>query len=435
MISISILSSGLLVLVVSISILLLMLSLSKKSLVIALAVIFLPFQQAVTFNVGATIRISDMLFIIIFISIIIEALIRKYPIIRTTGKGCYYYLYLIFTVIISMYFLKDNINAGISTLENYSKLKLLVNLINPIIAISAFFAGAYICQIKSSYFSKIINLWMIVMTALSVYIIIQFITINITGFWPIIPGESLNYNTSFAYGIRRAWGLSIEPGALANMMVFSLLIQLSANDKISSHKISIVICIIASVLTFSSIGLFSLMSLAPLYVLLYKKKSVNKYKVILIFISIIICFAIYMNPHIYQATIGKVSSDNFSKVDRQTNVTILMRMFFKYPVFGVGFGNYGALRNLFSYDTLFKYRNFYDTPNVFYLGIIAEEGIVGVAFFMYFLKKIYNSIKNNKKSPILFIIPFLILISTSSTITFNYMGFGFGLLLNKQINK
>ena len=100
-------------------------------------VFFLIFQQSFTFQVGATIRLTDILIIVYFFFYLINK--RKcnvnipwniYPLI--------YYLYIFMSYLILLYINKEIIFLGNSTLKENNLNKIYINLLNPLITILYF---------------------------------------------------------------------------------------------------------------------------------------------------------------------------------------------------------------------------------------------------------------------------------------------------------
>jgi len=398
---------------------------SKFEVLIALIIIMLPFQQILTLQVGLTVRISDLIIGIVFIFMFLTYL--------KTGQRLYFnmfFLYLLLNAMLMTVLLNDQIKYGISTFDSSVTTRTLINIIGVAIAIMAYSIGVFIGK-KAHIFIKVIKLWSGMIIFLSIYVFIQFLVINITGTWIHLPGEHLNEITSYAYGLRRPYGFSIEPGALGNFLAFSFLLIFTYLENSRFKNITLVLCSIAIFCSMSSIAIITIVSFAFLGML--SKKMPLKYKMLLVALLIFIFFLIINNKFLYAATVGKVFENNYSRLDRTTNSVILKNMFIDHPIFGVGFGNYGALRNLYSANTEFPYRNFYDTPNSFYFELIGELGIIGTILFIIFAIKLFFFVKKSKKNPILIIFPFLILIIPSSNITANYLAIGFGIIYGRYL--
>ncbi|MED4962655.1 O-antigen ligase family protein [Heyndrickxia coagulans] len=398
---------------------------SKFEALVALIIIMLPFQQILTLQVGLTIRISDLIIGIAFILMFLTYLKK--------GQKLYFnifFLYLLFNTMLMTVLLNDQIKYGISTFDSSVTTRTLINIFGVIIAIMAYSIGVFIGK-KDYIFIKIIKLWSKMIIFLSFYVFIQFLVINITGTWIHLPGEHLNEITSYAYGLRRSYGFSIEPGALGNLLVFSFLLIFTYLEKSRLKNITLVFCLVAIFCSMSSIAIITIVSFVFLGML--SKKMPMKYKILLITLLTFTILLIFNNKFLYTATVGKVFEDNYSKLDRTTNSVILKNMFIDHPIFGVGFGNYGALRNLYSANTEFPYRNFYDMPNSFYFELMGELGIVGTIFFLIFAIKLFIYVKKSKKNPILIILPFLLLITPSSNITANYLAIGLGIIYGRYL--
>lgn len=393
---------------------------------ILLIILFIPFQQSLTLQIGATVRISDIIICVIFPLMIFKQLEIKRKIIYINA----FYLYMLINNLIMTFMLNDSIKYGISTLRLDQHSRSFINIATCLVAIMAYSIGVYIGK-YDNIFQKVMKLWSEIIIFLSIYVIIQFIILNVFGDWLHLPGEHLNENTSYAFGLRRAYGFSIEPGALGNLLFFSFLIifQLLENNKLK--KMTLFFCLIAIFCSMSSIAIISAVIL--IFLLICKKNLSIVYKILVALLLIILIFIMFNNSYLYTATFDKILGDNFSKMDRLTNSIILIRMFCKYPILGVGFGNYGALRNLFSYNTMFQYKGIYDSTNIFYPGLLGELGVLGTILFVKFIVNKFNELKVINKSTLLFIVPFLIIISTMPFITFNYMAIGLGIIYGRYL--
>jgi len=417
---------------------------------ILVATFLLPFQQAFTLNVAGTVRVSDLLYVSALIGIIfkklypklnynlklikglsIKILFKKLCAYLKTNIGVVYFAYLALGSVVVGFLLRSDIQIGLATLGDYNKSRLLVNVLTPLIALMIFIIGNYSGNQDEKFFQRILRVWAKALMLLSIYVIAQFIVLNIIGVWIKMPGEVLNYGTSFAYGIRRPWGFSIEPGALGSFLVFSNLMVFVFLKKSVLKKKTIIISSIATLLSFSSIAIFAIMTLWIYLIFMNWNKLKKRNKV---FIILLVCLSIIIaltNNTIFDATIGKIFVENTSKNDRQGNIQILIKMFMKYPLFGVGAGNFGALRNLFLQGTSLPIKNFYDITNVFYYGMLGEQGIFGTILFVIFAKQLWRSAKTIGKSPLLWLLPLAVLIFTTSTIALDYMAFGFGLVIGQ----
>ena len=421
----------------------------KKTILVA--TFLLPFQQAFTLNVAGTVRVSDILYVSALVGLVIKLLLEKLNHNLKLNKGLFieiifkklnyyfkrnigvvYFAYLALGSVAVGFFLRNDIQSGLATLENYNKSRLLVNVLYPTIALLIFLIGNYAGNQNKEFFQKILQVWAKALMLVSIYVVIQFIVINITGSWIKMPGEVLNYGTSFAYGIRRPWGFSIEPGALGSFLFFSYLMVFVFLKKSMLQRNTIIISSIAILFSFSSIAIFAIIAVWILLIFINWKKLKTRNKVIIVLLISISIIIALTNNTIFDATIGKIFVENVSKSDRQGNIEILTRMFIKHPIFGVGAGNFGALRNLFSQDTLVPIKDFYDMPNVFYYGMLAEQGILGSILFVIFVKQLWRAAKKIGTSPVVWLLPLAVLIFTSSTIALDYMAFGFGLVIGQS---
>jgi hypothetical protein len=405
-------------------------AIKQPKIAIFCAVVLIPFQQAFTLKVGGTIRLSDLMFMAVFLVLLVKILRKQWLPPMQIKWGAMYFTYLIVASIAMTAYLNKEIATGLLTLVDYNRFRWVIGFMTPAIALTIFVVGSYVGS-GAEFTERIVKVWAKVMILLSTYVMVQFFVVNIFGVWPKLPGEVLNFASTYAYGLRRPWGFSIEPGALASLLGVSLNAILLLMKPSRLRQVSVSMLTIAIVLSFSSVGLFALVVYWGL-VFTYNVKKLKPRTLVIISACIILSFVIILvNDHLFSATIGKLTGDNYSKLDRLTNTKILLRMFYEHPVLGIGSGNFGALRNLYSSGTPFPYREFYDMPNAFYPGILAEQGIIGAGLALMFLLSLGRSIRLLKASPVLFLTPILVLIAPSSTIAIGYIAFTFGLIISK----
>lgn len=419
------------------AIFILLAGLNNRNKIIMLAVIMLPFQQALTIQVGATLRISDLLFILVFILILIFYLNKRInivPLFRNIGSLYLVYLLISTTVCTVMYW--DKINVGLSTLINESN-KVAINFSQIILSLMILTVGYYITKNNQvQLFAKIMRVWTFSLIFTSIYIIIQFIILNSVGVWFHLPGEVINEGATFAYGLRRPYGFFIEPGDAGRFLVVSIIMIMFFLENSKIKNIAIYAGVIATFSTLSSIAIFSITSMIFIQTFFNKKVRIN-IKIALLFLVLGIISAAYLNDFLYQASFGKITEENFSKIDRLNNGTILTKMFLDNPISGIGYGNFGALRNLYGTGTEIPYKEFYDKPNILPYGTLGEQGVIGFILLLMVFYKVHQKIKGNKKQSLLFIIPFIIVFFTSGTILYNYAVLSIGLILglSKQTPK
>ena len=414
----------------------------KMELVICIATFTLIFQQAFTVKLfGATLRISDVLFVLIAFVIFLNMGFKKDNLYNNKLKiektYLYYCVFIFISTIIMTLLLKDKLKLGTIGMEMSQFKQTVSSLFTPCVAFATYLVGAKISNgYKKINIQRILNVLCNTNVFLSIYSILQFFSVNIMGKWVHIPGETLNEGTTFAYGIRRSWGFFIEPGALGVFLVFNiLLIYLLYNRNRKKKFIVICLDVCAVLCSFSSIALVSLILFLILLVLTNNVAGISKTTKILI-LAVVATFIlmVFVNPALNEAIITKIfKGDSYSMKDRSGNIEILKRMFENYPVAGVGFGNFGGLRNLYATGTLVEYKNFYDMPSVLYFEVIGEQGIVGGIFFLAIIKKMYFKIKSLNFPPLAILIPLLAVFTTSSHFIYNYLAFGIGIILNCNI--
>lgn len=395
-------------------------------ILIMIIILFLPFQQAFTLQVGATVRIADIFICIVFALMLLKDVGQNVKLVHINS----FYLYLLLNTIIMSILLSNLINNGLNTLLSANS-RTITNILTAIMAIMAYSIGVYVGN-YNRIFEKIIRLWTKIVLFLSIYTVIQFLFLNVVGYWPHLPGEVVNVGATLAFGLKRAYGFSIEPGAIGTMLVFSFILIYNFLDSCLLKKITLLFCIIAIFCSVSTIAIVSIVVFI-LFSVLFDSNLKIRYKILILVLLTLMIFLIFNIDNLHSAIIDKLLGTGQSKMDRLSNGIILKRMFFKYPIFGIGFGNYGALRNLFSDGTLTPYKSFYDATNSFYFGILGELGLAGIVLFIKFIIDKTRQIKAIHKKVILTVLPFLLLISPSSTITPDYMAIGLGIIYGRYL--
>jgi O-Antigen ligase. len=389
-------------------------------------ILFLPFQQAFTLQVGATVRIADIFICILFALMLLKNVGQGVKVVYINS----FYIYLLLNTIIMSFLLRGLINDGLNTLLSVNS-RNVTNILTALVAIMAYSVGVYIGK-YNKIFEKIIKLWTKLILFLSVYTIIQFLFLNIIGYWPHLPGEVVNVGATLAFNLKRAYGFSIEPGAVGTLLVFSFILIYNFLNSCLLKKISLLFCIIAIFCSVSTVAIVSIVVFILLSILFDSSIKI-RYKILILALLVLMIFLIFNIDNLHSAIIDKLLGTGQSKMDRLSNGVILKRMFLKYPISGIGFGNYGALRNLFSDGTLTPYKSFYDATNSFYFGILGELGLIGVLLFAKFAIDKMRQVKFVNKKIILTILPFLLLISPSSTITPDYMAIGLGMIYGRYL--
>jgi hypothetical protein len=83
-------------------------------------------------------------------------------------------------------------------------------------------------------------------------------------------------------------------------------------------------------------------------------------------------------------------------VGRVAAIVIVPRMVSAHPITGIGFGNYGLMRNDPLYRGLAPYAEWWDLPGLGLIGYAAELGIPLLLYFTYLLSKPYFYVRSRK---------------------------------------
>ncbi|MBI4844949.1 MAG: O-antigen ligase family protein [Candidatus Omnitrophica bacterium] len=222
----------------------------------------------------------------------------------------------------------------------------------------------------------------------------------IAGIYQYITGTGMLYAEE---GIVRSFGFELDPNYLAMNLTMSIPIAVEMFFAFGRKRIksiflgTIIVLIIANILTFSRAGLLQLCTVIWLSL---GVRLIKKYKVVGVFILVFLfLFSLPFIPAKYYARMGTILNFQESAIAlRFAGWQNGIEMIKDHPVRGVGFGifRYEFLMRSFLSDSPLKM--LFDAQNTF-IQTAAEIGLIG---FVFFLLIIWFVIKSTSKAEINF---------------------------------
>lgn len=294
-------------------------------------------------------------------------------------------------------------------------------------ALLLFMACTYFAIVFSVHnmevYLRIIKVLIITSFLVSLYGLYQFI-----GRYLSLPYSQISfYNPSFGVShgavvflgdswsrLWRIWSVTPEPKHLGSFLMLTIPIILSLTINriylFSGHITYLVmsILIIALLLTFSAVTLYSLLLSLTLLLLLTSSRNLVKLirniavmgvflscTILLVYFTALTARVDFKELSNALSTVGRVKtfSTDSSFVERYAASNIGIKMFYDYPIFGVGFGNYGFYYTQYRLPFWFpeKFQEF-PTPKALWTRIPSELGIVGIFSALYVIYCVYRTV-------------------------------------------
>ena len=362
--------------------------------VFKLFLLFLPFTQALTLNIGFPLKISELiLFFLIFIALSkVKLTERRLFLLRKN------WILILFLSWVTISFFVNSIWQ-----YNYP-LKQVPYRVNPIIDSLLRLIYIYLAIItlflSAWYFSKkpnLLNYWVLGAIVAASYS------------WYIFVSSGLNIPYLKLFGMEatpQAIGRFVRCGTFKEGNFFGMYLLLSAIIAFYLNRTKAGIFLMISIITTLSTATIVSAVIFVLYLTrnFFLKKKVLKYAIMSIpFIVVFLVFFIktpFYKEYVYSKISepsNQVSRRNFSKVDRVLSARIGYKQGINNPIFGVGPYNYGlhydkyndADKYIINIDEwlseFFRRKNKRAIANNVYLEVWAEYGIVGFIIFIMFL--------------------------------------------------
>lgn len=196
----------------------------------------------------------------------------------------------------------------------------------------------------------------------------------------------------------RAYGTFSHPNIFAGYLCFAILLSLHF-FRMSKEKQKLLFAILSTVffttllLTFSRSGFLAILAALFLYYILAGIKISFKY--LFLFFSLILFLIVLFD--LSALLIARIFvDDNSSFIERSQLLSISKNIFLANP-FGVGFGNFTEVMQLYAFDKLMPW-NFQPVHNI-YLLILNELGFLGLLAFLALFSYLFLFLfKNRQKS-------------------------------------
>jgi len=367
--------------------------------------LFLPFQLAKHFwpsfafvsgqrvdYLSPTIYISDVLILLLFLTILIKFFFRGQKTEDRKQKSVYTAIspYSVFCLLI--FFLSLGIFLSKSPMNGwYSLLKL---------SEFTFFAWI-VAKDHEKIQNKLFYTFTIGIIVEGVLGILQFFNHrSINGLWYFLGERTFNSATpgianASIHGqlILRPYGTFPHPNVFAGYLVIGLLYFLTwiftTTDKFQK-TLSLIILIFGFtvlLLTLSRVAILVFCILALMYIVW----KFSRLKYLILFVTCIFFFGIFLTP-LFSGRFLEIESYSDSFQLRDILIQIALRMFISLPIFGVGLGNF--LTSIPYYiSSKQTYELIQPVHNIFLL-VLAETGAVGFGAFLFVL---FLAFKNNLK--------------------------------------
>ena len=140
------------------------------------------------------------------------------------------------------------------------------------------------------------------------------------------------------------------------------------------------------ILSESTIGILALIFNLGLYFYIQSTQIARIIATIFIVAATTIVFSFNINNLYDKVFADSKDSHNFSKYDRMQSFEVGEKIFFDYPIMGLGLETYGFKSNdlLDQFELKFYNNDFRRIPNNIYIEILSQLGIVGAALFSLF---------------------------------------------------
>lgn len=197
-------------------------------------------------------------------------------------------------------------------------------------------------------FSRIVyflSVCSIVVTTLYMFIPSVFVYFPTISNYADVTFYNLYISVVFAsVDVIRNTGIFREPGVFMIYLTFALMLELFFFKKRDIRNI--IVFVIALLLTKSTAGYIITFLLLGFKYLFY-----SKLKYLPFFFVIILCFVIFLFPHIEEEVFSKLDEDNcnyLSTLSRISSVVLPIQMWLDNPFYGIGLGHFSSLYSIYA---------------------------------------------------------------------------------------
>lgn len=351
---------------------------------------FLPFTQALTFNVGFPLKLSELtLFILAFLYLLFNK--------RTSMPRPLALVFSLLFVVVTVSFAINLHREFPYILRTYETRfgytgDSVARYIYFILALLSFFISLDIFLTDRERYVKVWMYGALAAGAYSLYLSV-FSTLNLPVF--LLPGMQHPPQTINGHIIR--CGTFLE----GNLMGLYLVLSAALCFYIGKIKEGIFL-LVAVFTTFSTLSTVSVF----LFLVIYLQRQIFKRKYLVYIIPAMLVMAgglvlftqtgfykSYIHEKIFGSADKVTTAGDYSKVDRVFSTRAAFRMGTTYPVFGVGLANYARHFDYYvqrgnmpehDYNTFLR-KGEKVIPNNIYVEVMAESGVIALALFFAFL--------------------------------------------------
>jgi len=373
--------------------------------VILLLFLFLPFSQALTFNIGFPLKISEvMLFILLFLIITSKYFSLKLELMKNPLSLLL--IWSLFSVLINLLWQYNHeLNINYSSRAGY-ELDSILKWFYCVLAISLFYISSNVFTSNQSKYIKYFLIGAFVASLYSWYLFI----FSLFGIEPLLlfGMEENPQRISLAVGEVMRCGTYKE----GNFMAFFLFISTVFAMYNKKKKIAIFFTL-SIITTVSTIGILTALFFWLLYIL--KTSNTKKGMLKLIFIAIISMSSLIIllqNDDFNMMFTSKLDFSSseikdqgaYSKEDRKNTILNALNMGIDNPVFGIGLSNFALHYKYYNeiYGSGFDNYDFKVIQNNVYAEIFSELGFIGLFLFGWFLSRLYTESKRDKSKILTF---------------------------------
>lgn len=384
-----------------------------------LFIITLPLEAAFVFEVGFTIRIS---YLILLISLFALFFSRKKLHFRSPLNLPIFLFLGIATLSLLMTIQVPPPEIRLAETMQYrgSEFRSLIQLLILFLFISAYFLTLHFCSDENKL-NKVLKTYIFVALIISLYGIYQFFAVYFS--LPFVDITTALSTSGLGYGVKhytepslfRSHATFQEPLNLGNYILsilpFLVALYLSGHKKNHFRKpllsikpnLFIIFIFVTSLLLTKSRGAWAgfIIALGLIFLLMKMK---YKFKIIAMVAFIIIFFSIVLLPfmssrydNLVEFITFRFREEILSKEPRIVSLLFLFDIWKRYPIFGVGIGNYG-----------FYAAQYFDSSLIVsgvgtWLQNLVEKGIFGFLSFILlifiFYKIAFRSLRMTKNTP------------------------------------
>ena len=364
-----------------------MLNVSLQKFLLIIFFIFMPFAQALTFDIGFPLKISEISMICIIFLYQNRIKLKKCDVILI----CFMLIALLSFFVNMLWEYNYNLNINYTkrfgeNIDSFNKFIYLFFIILSFIILRNVFDKNKVIYIKYFFLGAVLAIFYS---------------------WYLTLSGVFYYRPLLLFGIGEPQVISFQNWTLIRSGTFlegnymGVFIFISVVLSLYYKRIFLTIFFTVSMITtFSTIGLLSL-----LFFYSYLIAKINiKYFIIILIMTLFSFTLLSGNKDFNEYVLTKINIFNsdinnngaISREERKESIIKGINMAIDNPLFGVGASNYAKHFDYYDLDKrIFQNINIKVIPNNIYVEIISELGFIAFSLFIIFLYKIYRLISNN----------------------------------------